>query len=50
MNRAKAVAHCLHRNLREAYSYEMSVEKGKGNKGGGPSQDYGSLMRSMGIG
>ncbi len=44
-NRARCVAHYLHRNLRDAYSSEMALGKGDKPKAGG----YSAMLAGMGI-
>jgi hypothetical protein len=46
VNRAKALTHYLHSSLREAYSMEKSMNKGKG-KGDGKMMSFSDMMASM---
>lgn len=44
-NKALVMAHYFHKNIRESYCNEHSMEKAKGK--GNSGQSYESLMRSM---
>lgn len=46
VNRAKCVAHWLHRNLRDAFSAEAAMSKGDKKEG---AHGYNDLMKSMGL-
>jgi hypothetical protein len=49
VNRARAVAHIWHRNVRDAYNNDEIMAKAKNKPGAGSGQTYADLMRSMGL-
>ncbi len=49
VNRARCVAHCLHKGLRAGYEHERAIEKADGKNKKAPGADYGDYMKRMGL-
>lgn len=48
-NRGRCMAHEMHKNIRDAYSYEHASKNAKKDKPKNDGQSYENLMRSMGL-